>query len=104
MKAKNGIYCLNLAAPFIVQVPPFKAVIDELLPKVDFLFGNETEFQTWADTAGWETKDLHFVATRLSLVPSVKGRKRTVVITQGTSPTIVCINGMCTEYPVVALP
>merc|ERR1719456_368836 len=100
---QGTLYCLNLAAPFIMQVPPFKAVCNELLPYVDFLFGNETEFQTWADVEGWETKDLQFVATRLSLVPSVKSRKRTVVITQGTEPTIVCINGICTKYPIVAL-
>merc|ERR1719160_1151159 len=103
MLKRNGLYCLNLSAPFIMQVPPFKAVVSELLPYVDFLFGNETEFQTWADVEGWETKDLQFVATRLSLVPSVKGRKRTVVCTQGTEPTIVCINGICTKYPVVPL-
>merc|ERR1719313_236742 len=25
-------YCLNLSAPFIMQVPPFKATLDELIP------------------------------------------------------------------------
>jgi len=99
----NALYCLNLAAPFLMQVPPFKAVITELLPKVDFLFGNETEAQTWAETENWETTDVAFIATRLSLVPSEKSRKRTVVITQGTSPTIVAINGHVKEYPIIAL-
>merc|ERR1712176_1371428 len=33
-----------------------------------------------------------------------KSRKRTVVITQGCDPTIVCINGQVSEFPVVALP
>merc|ERR1719265_2842025 len=37
--AKNGnLYCMNLSAPFIVQVPPFKAVLDETIPYVDFFF------------------------------------------------------------------
>merc|ERR1712003_390460 len=104
-KAKGGgIYCMNLSAPFLMQVPPFKAVFVETLPFVDFLFGNETEALTWAETEGWETTDIKFIATRLSLIPSAKSRKRTVVITQGCDPTIVCVNGQVTEFPVVVLP
>lgn len=30
-------YCLNLSAPFIVEVPPFKKVLTDLIPYVDFL-------------------------------------------------------------------
>merc|ERR1712228_833234 len=93
-KAKDGgIYCLNLSAPFLMQVPPFKACFVETMPYIDFLFGNETEARTWAETEGWETTDVAFIATRLSLIPSAKGRKRTVVITQGCEPTIVAVNG-----------
>merc|ERR1712194_564334 len=44
-----------------------------------------------------------FIATRLSLIPSVKGRKRTVVITNGADDTIVCVNGTCTKHPIVKL-
>merc|ERR1711912_31189 len=102
--AKSGAkYCLNLSAPFLMQVPPFKAFIVEILPLVDYLFCNETEAATYAETEGWETKDVSFIATRLSLIPMAKGGKRTVVITQGADPTIVCTNGQCTEYPILAL-
>merc|ERR1719453_2840718 len=100
---RNVFYCMNLSAPFLMQVPPFKAVFVEMLPQCDFLFGNETEAQTWADTEGWDTKDVAFIATRLSLIPSTKSRKRTVVITQGADPTIVAINGKVTTYPIIAL-
>merc|ERR1712127_318274 len=92
-KAKEGIYCMNLSAPFLMQVPPFKAVFVETMPYVDYLFGNETEALTWAETESWETTDIEFIATRLSLIPSAKSRHRTVVITQGKDPTIVCKNG-----------
>merc|ERR1712050_626522 len=102
--ADGGIYCMNLSAPFLMQVPPFKAVFVETIPYVDFLFGNETEARTWAQTEGWETEDIEFIATRLSLIPSAKERKRTVVITQGCDPTIVCINGQITKHPVIELP
>merc|ERR1712007_56150 len=104
-KAKDGgIYCMNLSAPFLMQVPPFKAVFVETMPYVDYLFGNETEALTWAETEGWETTNIEFVATRLSLIPSAKSRKRTVVITQGSDDTIVCIRGIISKYPVLKVP
>merc|ERR1712087_957392 len=103
--AKSGAkYCLNLSAPFLMQVPPFKAFILEILPSVDFLFCNETEAATFAETEGWETTDVSFIATRLSLIPSSKGVKRTVVITQGSDPTIVAINGHVTKHAITILP
>merc|ERR1712186_288146 len=105
MLEKRGTYCLNLSAPFIVQVPPFRAQLEKLLPATDYLFGNETEAQAYAEAVGWETTDVEFIATRLSLVP-MKGDKppRKVVITQGCEPTIVAIRGQVTKYPVIALP
>merc|ERR1712217_156552 len=81
-----------------------KACFVETMPHVDYLFGNETEALTWAETEGWETTDIKFIATRLSLIPSAKGSKRTVVITQGCDPTIVCVNGQVTEHPILKLP
>merc|ERR1712124_39020 len=103
--AKTGsIYCLNLSAPFLMMVPPFKACFVETMPYVDFLFGNETEARTWAETEGWETTDVAFIATRLSLIPSKKTKKRTVVITQGCDPTIVAQNGFTKEYAITPLP
>merc|ERR1719476_212135 len=104
-QAETGnIYCMNLSAPFLMQVPPFKACFVDTMPYVDYLFGNETEALTWAETEGWETDDISFIATRLSLIPSAKSRKRTVVITQGCDPTIVAINGHVTEHPILKLP
>jgi len=102
---KNALYCLNLSAPFIVQVPPFRAVLESRLPLTDYLFGNETEALAYAEAVGWDTKDVEFIATRLSLIPMEKpDRKRKVVITQGADPTIVAINGQVTKYPVLTLP
>jgi len=98
-------YCLNLSAPFLMQVPPFKAVLNEIIPYTDFLFCNETEAQTGAETEGWESTDIAFIATRLSLIPSVEGKKckRTVVVTQGKDPTIVAENGFTKEFAITAL-
>jgi hypothetical protein len=44
-------YCLNLSAPFICEVPPFKATLMELMPFVDFLFGNGGWAGGWL--GGW---------------------------------------------------
>merc|ERR1711904_312631 len=106
--AKSGaIYCLNLSAPFIVQVPPFRGCLEKTLPNCDFLFGNETEALAYAEAVGWETDNVEFIATRLSLVPmSIKGvqsRKRTVVITQGCEPTVVAVNGKVTLHAITKL-
>lgn len=102
-KKKGALYCMNISAPFIVQVPPFRKVLEDTLPLVDFLFGNETEARAYAEVAGWETEDVSFIATRLSLVPSLKDKKRTVVITQGCDPTVIAVNGHVKEYPVIKL-
>jgi adenosine kinase len=101
---QGSVYCLNLSAPFIVQVPPFRAVLEKTLPFCDYLFGNETEAQAYAEAVGWESTDVEFIATRLSLIPSAAGKPpRKVVITQGSEPTVVAIKGNVTKYAVNTL-
>mmetsp|Transcript_37971 Transcript_37971/g.90816 ORF Transcript_37971/g.90816 Transcript_37971/m.90816 type:complete len:340 (-) Transcript_37971:191-1210(-) len=105
MLKTGGTYCLNLSAPFIVQVPPFRAVLEKTLPCCDYLFGNETEAKAYAEAVGWETEDVEFIATRLSLVPMAGNKPpRKVVITQGCDPTVVAIRGQVKTYPVQSLP
>jgi len=99
----GAYYCLNLSAPFLMQVPPFKAALDSVLPYTDFLFCNETEALTWAECAEWGTKDCAEIALKLSKLPSEKKIPRTVVITQGADPTIVAKSGEIKEYPIIAL-
>merc|ERR1719272_1171188 len=102
--AKTGaLYCMNLSAPFLMQVPPFKAVFVNTIPLVDFLFGNETEARTWAETEGWDTTDVAFIATRLSLIPSAKGKARYVVFTQGADSNLIAHKGHVTEYAITKL-
>merc|ERR1739848_432327 len=102
--AKSGsVYCMNLSAPFLLQAASSKACFVKTMPLVDYLFGNETEARTWAETEGWDTEDVGFIATRLSLIPSAKGTHRHVVITQGKDETIIAHRGHVTRYPVVEL-
>merc|ERR1712012_781699 len=97
-------YCMNLSAPFIMQVPPFKAVLMKTMPNVDVLFGNETEAATFAETEGWEEKDVASIAKKLAALPKNGSKPRMVVITQGADPTIVCVGGEVTEYPTSRFP
>lgn len=48
-----------------MQVPPFKAALMAAMPYVDYLFGNETEAQTFAESEGWETKDIKEIASKV---------------------------------------
>merc|ERR1712032_1445307 len=92
------------SAPFLMEVPPFKATLDKTMPKVDFLFGNETEAATYAKVAGWSETDVPAIAKKLAALPKEGDKPRTVVITQGSNPTCVCVNGEVTEYPIFKLP
>jgi len=101
---QDSTYCLNLSAPFLMEVPPFKACLDKLMPNVDFLFGNETEAATYAKVAGWPETDIPSIAKKLQALPKDGDQKRTVVITQGSEPTVVCIDGEIAEYEILKLP
>ena len=94
----------NLSAPFLMQVPPFKTAMMEVLPYVDVLFGNESEAVTFAETEGWETRDVAEIAMKISKMPKASGhRARVVVFTQGMDDTIVAKEGKISKYPVIAL-
>jgi len=104
--AKSGqYYCLNISAPFLCEVPPFKKTIMELMPYVDFFFGNENEARAFAKSEGWETEDVGEIALRVSKMPKENGsRGRVVVFTQGKDPTMVATNGTVKGYPVTLVP
>ena len=103
--ANNKYYCLNISAPFLCEVPPFKKTIMDLLPYVDFFFGNENEARAFAKSEGWETEDVGEIALRVSKFPKENGsRARVVVFTQGKDPTVVATNGSVKSYPVTLVP
>eukprot|EP01025_Chloroclados_australasicus_P020442 TRINITY_DN2153_c0_g1_i1.p1 TRINITY_DN2153_c0_g1~~TRINITY_DN2153_c0_g1_i1.p1 ORF type:complete len:382 (+),score=43.52 TRINITY_DN2153_c0_g1_i1:106-1146(+) len=100
----NKTLCMNISAPFIMQVPIFKERLLQALPYVDYLFGNETEAQTFADAMGWDTKDMEEIALKIARTPKQNGfRSRTVVITQGAGNTVVAHDGKVEQFPVKPL-
>lgn len=103
---KGKTYTMNLSAPFLMEVPPFKSAMMECMPYVDVLFGNESEAATFAKTEGWETTDVKEIACKASMLPKAEGASagRLVVFTQGMDPTIVAKDGaILGEFPVIPL-
>jgi len=103
--AKNKIFILSLAAPFIPQF--FKDPLDETAPYWDYVIGNETEAAAYAESHGLGTTDLKEIAKALANLPKANPqRKRVAIITHGTEPTIVAVQGEdeVKEYPVHEIP
>lgn len=97
--ATNKVFCLNLSAPFIVEF--FKDQLATALEYADFLFGNESEAETYAKQNNLDASDLSAVALAVASAPKKNSkRSRTVVFTQGSKSTIVACDGTVTEYKV----
>ncbi|GAA5837611.1 hypothetical protein JCM5353_003270 [Sporobolomyces roseus] len=101
---QNKPFAMNLSAPFIPQF--FKSQVDEILPYVDVLIGNESEAEAYATAHDWNTKDMSEIAKKLAASTKSNSTPRTVIITQGASSTIVAStdSDSTQTYPVEALP
>lgn len=98
------IYGFGLSAPFIPQF--FKDQLDQTAPFWDYIMGNETEARSYADSHGLKTHDIPTIAKHLANLPKKNDkRKRVAVITQGTDPTIVAVQGEneAKSFPVHAI-
>lgn len=88
----NKIFAFSLSAPFIPQF--FKDPVDACAPYWDYVVGNETEALSYAESHGLETKDIKEIAKHLASLPKANTRReRVAIVTQGTLPTIVAVNG-----------
>lgn len=87
-KEHNKIFCMNLSAPFLLQVPPFFESFKKVEPLVDVYFGNEAEYTALGQAMGWETEKLSEVVTKLALLRG-DGKSRTCVMTQGADDTVI---------------
>jgi adenosine kinase len=100
--AAGKIYSANISAPFIPQF--FKEPLNNIITYTDFLFGNESEAKAYGEANGFPDTSPRAVALKLAALPKEGGRPRTVVITHGPDPTIVCVGDVVTEYPVPKVP
>ena len=89
---EDKVFIMSLSAPFIPLF--FKDQLAQTSGFWDYLVGNETEARSWAESWGHETRDVKEIARLMADLPKEnKGRKRTVVITQGTESTVVAVQG-----------
>ncbi|KAK4135414.1 Ribokinase-like protein [Trichocladium antarcticum] len=103
--SKNKPFVLSLAAPFIPQF--FKDPLDASAPYWDYVIGNETEAAAYSESHGLGLTDVKEIAKALANLPKKNTqRKRVAVVTQGTGPTIVAVQGEdeIKEYPVHKIP
>mmetsp|Transcript_19561 Transcript_19561/g.47778 ORF Transcript_19561/g.47778 Transcript_19561/m.47778 type:complete len:349 (-) Transcript_19561:327-1373(-) len=98
---KGKTFCMNLSAPFIMMF--FSEPLKKALPYMDFLFGNEGEAAEFGKMMKYEETDVAKIAALASKEESVKGKKRTVVFTQGSNCTCVAVDGKVTKYVVPKL-
>ncbi|KAI0393676.1 Ribokinase-like protein [Xylariaceae sp. FL0594] len=104
--SKNKTFIVNLSAPFIPEF--FKDPLDASAPYWDFVICNETETAAYAKSHGLAdiAHDVPAVAKHLANLPKKNTQKaRVVVVTQGTHPTVVAVQGHdeVKEYPVHAI-
>jgi hypothetical protein len=85
-------FALSLNAPFIPQF--FKEQLDQTAPYWDYIVGNETEAASYAESHDLKTTDIPTIAKHLANLPKKnEQRKRIAIITQGTEPTVVAVQG-----------
>ncbi|KAM0516620.1 hypothetical protein ACHAPE_005251 [Trichoderma viride] len=102
--AKNKIFAVSLSAPFIPQF--FKEVVDASAPYWDYIIGNEAEAEAYAVAHDLPSKEPKDVVKALANLPKKNTqRKRIAIVTQGTEPTLVAIQGEdeIKEFPVRAI-
>lgn len=102
--AGNKPFILSLSAPFICQF--FKDPLDASAPYWDYVIGNETEAAAYAESHDWKLTDVKEIAKKLANLPKEnKQRKRVAIITQGTEPTVVAVQGEenIQEFPILEL-
>ena len=100
----NKPFILSLSAPFIPQF--FKDPVDASAPYWDYVIGNEAEAEAYAESHGLASKAPKDVVVHLANLPKENTkRKRVAIVTQGTDPTLVAIQGEdgIKEFPVHAI-
>ena len=77
-----------------------QGVLQQLLPKAHFVFGNQHELRAWAQLLGWDGPDTE-VAKKLASLLRPGG---VAVITSGASPTILAADAEVRLFPVPTRP
>lgn len=102
--AKNDkAFVFSLSAPFIPQF--FKDQLDQTSQYWDILMGNETEALSYAESHSLGTTDLKEIAKAIVALPKKNTKRpRTVIITQGTDPSIAVIGKEGGDVEILEVP
>lgn len=83
----NKTFLFNFSAAFVPR--DFGEAVANVLPYADCVIGNETEALAWAASMAHTTTSIPEIARLLAGLPKKNTKRtRTVIITQGRSPTI----------------
>lgn len=98
----DGVFAMNLSAPFIMEVPFFNDRLKEILPYVDILFSNDEEAKVFARTQGFgDMSDIKAIAQKAVAMPKKNGKKhRLVIFTCGKEPTVYADGSVVGEVAV----
>lgn len=99
--AEDKPFALNLSAPFIIDF--FGDQVATAIEYADYLFCNESEAAAYGKKhgVGNDGEYLKEVALKIAALPKKNSKRtRTVIFTQGSKSTIVCKDGLVTEYAV----
>ncbi|XP_053209231.1 uncharacterized protein LOC128393129 [Panonychus citri] len=96
-------FMFNLAATYVSEKHGDKLM--EVLPYIDFMFGNEEETLAFAKFRGYGTTDMKEIAKKIANEPKTSRGPRIAVATQGSKPVLVATQGSdkVVEYPVIQL-
>eukprot|EP00310_Coccolithus_braarudii_P012643 CAMPEP_0183332116 /NCGR_PEP_ID=MMETSP0164_2-20130417/1349_1 /TAXON_ID=221442 /ORGANISM="Coccolithus pelagicus ssp braarudi, Strain PLY182g" /LENGTH=358 /DNA_ID=CAMNT_0025500757 /DNA_START=153 /DNA_END=1229 /DNA_ORIENTATION=- len=103
--AAKKTVCMNVSAPFICMVPPFRAALLEGLKTATYVFCNESEAEELAKQMEWtDCTDTKKIALKMAELPSDREGGLTAVVTQGSEATLIASAGKLTEYGVTGNP
>lgn len=102
--AENKALCMNISAPFIAQVPFFRAQLLEAFVSCTHVFCNESEAAAFGEAMEWEEKTVKEIAGKLAALDNKREGGLTAVVTQGADCTFVAKGGNCNSYDVKANP
>jgi len=101
--SKNRPFMFNLSAAFISQF--YTKEVNDALPYVDIIFGNEVEAEAFSNVQNFGTSDMVEIAKKVAALPKEnKARSRIVVFTQGVDPVIVVEGDSVKTFEVKPLP
>ncbi|XP_052862793.1 uncharacterized protein LOC128269382 [Anopheles cruzii] len=100
LTSRTRTFLMNLSAPFVPMF--YKDNLEEVLPLIDVLFGNETEAKALGKVLLNGEEDLVSIGKRLTDWRYTRGgdKKRVVIFTQGSDPVLLFADGCVREFAV----